>query len=175
MRKWNIKLKTPIEDDWFQPQVEHLRKDYHIPPRSQWDNEKVNKSGTYEEFVTRYVEGEFEKFDSRDILYLFKYEAEKNGYRYFINFKRDRSVIKQLQKHRDLTIPEICEMVVFLYESEQDYLRKDTLSPNVLMSSWLNRIYPDTQKWLKGETEETAVNKKEWRSDKSESKVGEWE
>ena len=40
---------------------------------------------------------------------------------------------------------EICGMIEFLYESDQDYLDKDRLSPNLLASQWVNTIYADMQ------------------------------
>ena len=43
---------------------------------------------------------------------------------------------------------EICGMIEFLYESDQDYLDKNRLSPNLLASSWVNTIYADTKLWV---------------------------
>ena len=39
-------------------------------------------------------------------------------------------------------------MIEFLYESDQDYLDKNRLSPNLLASQWVNTIYADMQLWV---------------------------
>ena len=76
---------------------------------------------------------------------------------------------------------EICGMIEFLYESDQDYLEKDRLSPNLLASQWVNTIYADMQLWV----EDKYVPKKakkakkhhEWSQPVKEtnSKIGDWE
>ena len=43
---------------------------------------------------------------------------------------------------------EICGMIEFLYESDQDYLDKSRLSINILASSWINTIYADMKLWV---------------------------
>ena len=62
---------------------------------------------------------------------------------------------------------EICGMIEFLYLSDQDYLEKDRLSPNLLASQWVNTIYADMQLWV----EDKYVPKSKKTKKKSK---GEW-
>ena len=68
---------------------------------------------------------------------------------------------------------EICGMIEFLYESDQDYLEKDRLSPNLLASQWVNTIYADMQLWVKDKyiprsvqtKKKKSVKQREWDKD----------
>ena len=65
-------------------------------------------------------------------------------------------------------------MIEFLYFSEQTYLRKDNLTPNILASRWINTIYADMKLWAKDEFNKPVNrDKKEWnRKEKKGSNVG---
>ena len=66
---------------------------------------------------------------------------------------------------------EICGMIEFLYESDQDYLEKDRLSPNVLASSWVNTIYADMKLWVEDKYVPRSVKTKK----KNNIKQREWD
>ena len=65
---------------------------------------------------------------------------------------------------------EICGMIEFLYESEQDYLEKDRLSPNLLASSWVNTIFADMQLWVEDKYIPRSVQNKKKKTPKGEWK-----
>ena len=73
---------------------------------------------------------------------------------------------------------EICVMIEFLYESDQDYLEKDRLSPNLLASQWVNTIYADMQLWVKDKyvprsvqaKKKNNVRQREWDKDVAKTK-----
>ena len=121
---------------------------------------------------------------TRELLYYFREKAQESGYKYVIaNIKKDMAVMKRARENYENR--DICAMIEFLYTSDQDYLDKETLSPNLLTSAWVNTIYYDTQKWLDDEyvpkSKKTKHNsKREWqgktpRSEESVTKIGEWD
>lgn len=79
---------------------------------------------------------------------------------------------------------EICGMIEFLYESDQDYLDKERLTPNLLGSSWVNTIYVDMKLWVEDKyiprstktKKQSSKKLKEWDSDsaniKDDVKIG---
>ena len=158
------------------------------------DTEPVNqrkKRGTasqsyrspYESFLNKYADlgNKIDTFTTRDLLYYFRKVAEENGYKYVIaNYKKDMHIFKKLRENFDNRT--ICAMVEFLYTSEQKYLDKERLSPNVLASNYINSIYPDTLLWLDDKYSPSSYNKKdkrenEWKGDtsKSTTSIGSWD
>ena len=106
-------------------------------------------SSAYGRFLNKYYDLDecMDSFNAIDLAYYFRETASENGYTYTIaNMKKDAHIFKVLQETYDNR--EICGMIVFLYESEQNYLDKDRLSPNLLASSWINTIYADFNLWL---------------------------
>ena len=87
------------------------------------------------------------------------------------------AILKRLRDNYDTR--EICSMTQFLFRSEQDYLEKDRLSPNILASQWINTIYADMQLWVKDEykNKKTKKNQKqrEWSETKEDNvSIGGW-
>lgn len=113
------------------------------------ENKKDKKSSNYQKFLKKYydLEESIDKLNSIDFAYYFREIANDNGYKYHIsNIKKDAHIFKKLKE--SYSNREICGMIVFIYESEQNYLDKERLSPNVLSSSWINTIYADFKLWL---------------------------
>ena len=103
----------------------------------------------YEVFLRKYqnLEETIDKMGTRDLVYYFREISQEQGYKYVIsNIKKDMAIMKRLRANYDNR--EICGMIEFLYESDQDYLEKDRLSINILASSWINTIYADMKLWV---------------------------
>lgn len=103
----------------------------------------------YDSFLRKYnsLEETIDDLGTRDLVYYFREVAEENGFKYVIaNMKKDMAIMKRLREQ--YSNREICGMIEFMYESEQDYLDKKRLSPNVLASQWVNTVYADMQLWV---------------------------
>ena len=88
-------------------------------------------------------------FTPQELIYYFQEVAKRQGVKYVIaNMKRDIGVFKILRKKYDNM--EICLMIEFLFESEQNYIDKATIQPTVLTSTWCNKIYSDAVSDSKG-------------------------
>jgi hypothetical protein len=124
----------------------------------------------------RHLEECIDSFKPYDILLYFVKVAEDNGIKYVIASKgRDLGSIKNTMKKYDNR--EICLMIEFLFESEQDYLDKAGLCPTILSSRWCNTIYRDSLLWVDDKyipKSKKVKAKREWTDDKSDTKVGEW-
>ena len=158
-------------------QSEEMVKETPRPPKSKYTPCKT----PYDTFLVRYndLENSIDKFGTRDLVYYFREIANEHGHKYVIsNIKKDMAIMKRLRANFDNR--EICGMIEFLYESEQDYLDKTRLSPNVLASQWVNTIYADMKLWV-DDLYVPNVKKKtkdrEWTApiDESNSKIGEWD
>ena len=158
-------------------QSEEMVKETPRPPKSKYTPCKT----PYDTFLVRYndLENSIDKFGTRDLVYYFREIANEHGHKYVIsNIKKDMAIMKRLRANFDNR--EICGMIEFLYESEQDYLDKTRLSPNVLASQWVNTIYADMKLWV-DDLYVPNVKKKtkdrEWTApiDESSSKIGEWD
>lgn len=153
------------------------KKTTHIPPKSQ---EGYSRKDLYNLFLDKLenLEEYIDNFGTRDLVYFFKETASRNGYKYVVsNIKKDMAIMKRLREN--FSNREICAMVEFLYVSNQDYLEKDRLSPNVLASGWINTIYADTSLWVddkytpKKLKNREITQKGEWKSkDESGTKIG---
>lgn len=153
------------------------KKPTHIPPKSK----RKSNSSPYNTFLDKMdnLEETIDSFSTRDLVYYFREISERNNYKYVVtNIKKDMAIMKRLQEN--YTQREICGMIEFLYESEQDYLDKTRISPNLLSSQWVNTIYADTMLWI----EDNYVPKKkqkhkarEWTStiEEDTSEIGAWE
>lgn len=103
----------------------------------------------YDAFIRKYndLENSIDKLGTRDLVYYFREISQECGYKYVIsNIKKDMAIMKRLTAN--YSNREICGMIEFLYESDQDYLDKSRLSPNLLASSWVNTIYADMKLWV---------------------------
>lgn len=108
----------------------------------------VGEPWEYRAFMHKYdnLSRFVDKFTPRDLCYYFKVTAEGAGYKFFIAYGKHMAQFKRLRN--TYSNREICGMVDFLYNSGQDYLEKSTLSPSILASGWVGRIYRDTRLWL---------------------------
>ena len=93
------------------------------------------------------------------------------------NIQKDMHIFKVLMQN--YTNREICGMIEFLYNSEQDYLDKERLSPNILASQWINTIYADFNLWVEDMYVPKSKKKhhnREWTApvESTETKIGEW-
>ena len=138
------------------------------------------QSTPYESFIRKYndLADSVDSLTTRDLVYYFREIAQDNGYKYVIsNIKKDMHIMKVLREN--YSNKEICVMIEFLYESEQDYLAKDRLSPNLLASQWVNTIYADSQLWLNDEyiiKSKKKFKSTEWdKKDSETTKIGEWD
>ena len=125
-------------------QVTEKPKQLPTPP-----TRKNSNSSPYNSFLKKYsnLEDSIDKLGTRDLVYYFREISEECGYKYVIsNIKKDMAIMKRLKENYSNS--EICGMIEFLYESEQDYLEKDRLSPNLLASQWINTIYADMKLWV---------------------------
>ena len=143
---------------------------------------KGNQSSFYQTFLKKYndLENTIDTLGTRDLVYYFREIASENGFKYVIsNIQKDMAIMKRLRSN--YSNREICGMIEFLYESEQDYLDKSRLSLNLLSSQWINTIYADMQLWVedkyvpksKQTKSKKSVSAKEWSSeDKNTTKIG---
>ena len=118
--------------------------------REEPKRQRKSSYSPYDSFKERYkdLEKYIDDFSTRDLMYYFREISEESGYRYVIsNIKKDMAIMKRLKTN--YSNREICGMIEFLYMSDQDYLEKDRLSPNLLASQWVNTIYADMQLWVK--------------------------
>ena len=148
---------------------------------TQYDN-FLKKNENFEENVG--------KFNSVDLVFYFKEQAEKAGYKLYIgNMAKEASCMKRLMKQ--FPNAEICAMIEFLYFSEQDYLEKDRLSIGILSSRWISTIHADMLLWVDDKYSPKSVVKRkkkplrgEWTGEKpnnetsskhKKSVIGEWD
>lgn len=114
------------------------------PPRN-----RNTYNSPYDLFLRKYndLSSSIDNLGTRDLVYYFREIAGEKGYKYTIsNIKKDMAIMKRLKSN--YSNREICGMIEFLYESDQDYLDKNRLSPNLLASQWVNTIYADMQLWV---------------------------
>lgn len=136
---------------------------------------KATSYSPYDSFLSKYYKLEecIDNFGTRDLVYYFREIANENGYNYVIsNIKKDMAIMKRLKEN--FSNQDICGMIEFLYESEQNYLQKDRLSINLLSSQWINTIYADTKLWLNSKYKPNNA-KREWKTKNTETKIGDWE
>ena len=142
------------------------------PTESRKKKRQTSGSSPYEIFYRKYqsLEDTIDSFGTRDLVYYFREIANEQGYKYTIsNIKKDMAIMKRLRAN--YSNREICGMIEFLYDSDQDYLEKDRLSPNLLVSQWVNTIYADMQLWVKDKYIPRSVKKKK----KKNVKQREWD
>ena len=139
---------------------------------------KTSSNSPYESFIRKYndLENTIDNLGTRDLVYYFREIAQEKGYKYTIsNIKKDMAIMKRLKANYENR--EICGMIEFLYESDQDYLDKNRLSPNILASSWVNTIYADMQLWVDDKyiprsvqsKKKKAVKQREWDKDEAQT------
>lgn len=168
--------RSLLEDD-EKKEVSKKKKPSHVPPR----NQRGSSNSPYETFLYKFnnLAEYIDDFKTRDLVYYFREIAERSGYKYVIsNIKKDMAIMKRLREN--YSPREICGMIEFLYKSEQDYLDKNRLSPNLLSSQWVNTIYADMKDWVEDVYVPKSKKKhknKEWTKpiENDTSEVGGWE
>ena len=138
------------------------------------ESKRPNRSSKYEKFYAKYLdlENTIDTFGTLDLVYYFREIANENGHKYVIsNLKKDMAIMKRLCA--DYSVREICGMIEFLFESEQDYLDKNRLSINLLASQWINTIYADMKLWIEDKyvpkSKKTKHYKGEWSDTSDDS------
>lgn len=138
------------------------------------------KSTKYTSFLQKYMDEKYEDFNLNDLAYYFREMSNSVGGHYIIaNWQKEISIFKKLKERYEVL--EICLMIEFLFKSNQDYLDKSSLAPQILLSSWCNTVYADSQKWLEGEYVPRKKKKKVIREygekdiKTSNTSIGEWE
>jgi hypothetical protein len=136
----------------------------------------------YEQFLMKYedLETEAEHLTDKDLLFYFQEAARQSGFKYVIaNWGRDLALTQRARQNYPNR--ELCLMIEFLFFSEQDYLKKETLSPTILVSTWCNTIYRDSLLWAEDKYAPKKygrpVSKKavrEWTGAEKKSAVGKW-
>lgn len=172
--------KKSVMDD-FKKSRRYVSADSDSTPK-RGRKKSQNYKSPYEGFLNKYADLEhtIDSFSTRDLVYYFRKIAEENGYKYVIaNYKKDMHIFKKLKE--EFSNRHICAMIEFIYSSNQNYLDKERLSPNVLASNFINSIYPDTLLWLDDNYTPNSYNKKdkrenEWKGDTSHdtSSIGDW-
>lgn len=145
----------------------------YAPPVKETRPPRKNYGTTpYDSFKRRFDDFDncVDSFGTRDLVYYFREISEENGYHYVIaNIKKDMAIMKRLREN--YSNREICAMIEFLYTSEQDYLQRDRLSPNILASQWVNTIYADMKLWV----EDSYVPNSVQKSSKRKKSQHEWD
>ncbi len=139
----------PIKRNSLYDEFREFRGQSTEAPKKDVPKKKTNGYSPYDSFLRKYasLSDYIDGFGTRDLVYYFREISEENGFKYVIsNIKKDMAIMKRLRDN--YTNREICGMIEFLYESDQDYLQKDRLSPNVLASQWVNTIYADMKLWV---------------------------
>lgn len=131
---------------------------------------KENANTMYKIFLRKYenLEQYIDSLTSMDLVFYFIKVSEENGFSYFpVNKLKDIKIMKWLQEH--MTNQEICSIIDFLYKSDQNYINRNYITPNILYSNWINKLYPDMKLWVAGEYQiknKNKVNSKEWDAEK---------
>lgn len=142
-------------------------------------------SDKYNNFLKKYnnLEQMIDSFKTQDLMYFFREKANEAGIKYVIaNMKRDMGIFKKLQD--SYSVREICLMIEFIFNSDQNYLDKNITQPTVLSSQWCNKIYQDSLLWANDEytpdkpkkTKKDQLKSREWQgnSDTERVNIGEW-
>lgn len=159
-----------------------LRCQWEEPPKQTTPvkptRQKKDSYTPYESFIRKYnsLEETIDSLGTRDLVYYFREVSQESGHKYVIsNMKKDMAIMKRLREN--YSNREICGMIEFLYESDQDYLEKDRLSPNLLASQWVNTIYADMQLWVEDKyipksvqaKKKKTVKQREWDKDEAQT------
>lgn len=147
--------------------------------RSQRKTKTMTNTNLYDVYLNKVNNEQWDKFNTRDLMYFFRDTANNNGIKYVIaNFRVDMSAFKMcISKGHEPA--EIVAMIEFLFTSEQDYLDPKSLTPNIFRSGWVNKIYQDTKLWANDEyttEKKKKFVKREWTGDTEEdnSSMDEW-
>ena len=142
-----------------------------------------NKNNRYVSYCKKLEEERFEDFKSYDIVYFFRDKANEHSNKYVIsNWNKECAIAKRAIER--YSAEEVCLMIAFLFESEQNYLDKSSLSLGIIVSGWCNTIYRDATLWLDDKyiprkkvtsRKKEALEKREFKkSEEEETSIGEW-
>lgn len=181
------KMETSLKDEFRKERGQTEEKPK--PTKEKPKKGKPPVSKPYEIFLHKYerLEETMDSFTPTDLAFYFREKSIEYGFKYYIaNMKKETAIMKRALQN--FTSREVCMMIEFLYASNQDYLNKFRLSPNLLVSGWNNKIYYDTQLWLEDKySPEEKPNKKpklrktrEWseklpEDKKAQTTIGEWD
>ncbi len=150
-----------------------IKKGYNKPTKA-----PIKKS-YYDSYKLKYDSGDFDSFGTRDLMYFFSDTAKEEGIKYVeansvVSMRQFKLCIQRGYSPRD-----IATMIAFLFTSEQDYLDKRALTPNILVSTWCNTIYKDSQDWVNDKYVPKSKSKhknREWvgSKDVENTSIGEW-
>lgn len=134
-----------------------------------------------EYFQSKYanLEAWIDKFNAKDLVYFFIEKAKEAGVKYVVpNMAKECGMFKNFLKK--YSSREICLMIEFVFNSNQNYLDKSTFSPSLLMSRWCNTIYHDSLLWVDDKyvpDTNRAKSTREWGKEVTDEKasIGEWE
>lgn len=103
-------------------------------------------------YLKKLNDKDYDSFNSRDLLYFYKDVAKHHNIRFISTGKMDLRFMKNFKEARKyLEVLEIMLIIEFLYSSNQNYLDKETLTPGILVTGWINKLVKDTKLWIQGE------------------------
>jgi hypothetical protein len=142
-----------------------------------YGHSNIKKQEKYDVFLDKYndLENTIDTFNSSDLVYFFREKAQESEIKYVIaNIKRDLGIFKKLLDR--YSAKEICLMVEFLFISEQNYLKKESIQPTLLLSAWCNKIYQDSLLWVDDKYTPDKIKVREWQGNPEEDKaeIGVW-
>ena len=147
------------------------------PPKERRKN--YTNHSPYDHYLQKLKTEQYDKFKAMDLLYFFQDISKESGYRYSIsNMTKEAGCMKSMLE--DFSPEDICNIIRFIFNSDQDYINKARCSPYLISSNWRNTLYPDSQAWLKGEYTSKKIKpqiiNREWgKSKNTDIKVGAWE
>jgi len=164
----------------YRAQVGQTTSSSGLPTRKR---ERKKGNTHYERFRIKLMDKDYESFNSVDLVFYFREVASEAGYRYSISdYKIEARCMKNLLENYSRT--EICGMIDFVFNSEQEYMDRRRFSPSLLVSRWRNSIFPDSQDWLEGKYNAKPKTKRQLQLEKREwtptgkprsAAIGEWE
>lgn len=181
-------IRKPIKRELLSEFRESMGQKTEAPPKDSTAQRPRKNTGVhpYDTFMRKFNSltsddpDQWEKFGTRDLVYYFREIARGVGVHYVIaNIQKDMAIFKRLRE--EYTNAEICGMIEFLFTSEQDYLEKHHITPNVLASQWVNTIYADMNLWVNdkyvprstAKSSKRSQSQHEWDSDSPNStKIG---
>lgn len=125
------------------------------------------------------LQNTIDTFNSPELWFYFIEVAERNNIHYVCSNKaRDLGALKILLSKYPAR--EICLMIEFLFESGQQYLELETITPSVIGSAWLNTIHSDSMKWVMGDfnpNKKAPKASREWSKsvDEDNIDIGGWD
>ena len=138
----------------------------------------------YSSFLEKYssLEMYIDDFTTSDLMYFFRQKSEESGHKYVIpNIRKDMAIFKKLKDR--YTPRAVCLMIEFLFNSDQNYISKDSITPNLLVSGFCNRIYKDSLLWAedkyvptpKKSKTKTVRERSREASEEDRATIGKWE